>query len=83
MSTIDRQVGAFEAKSKLSELLRETERGSSFVIMRRGKAVARLVPVENQLGVAGCEELSAEFRRLRAGITGTVSTRELIAEGRR
>ena len=35
------EVSAFEAKTRLSELLRETERGRSFVIRRRGKAVAR------------------------------------------
>ena len=36
------EVSAFEAKTRLSELLRETEHGRSFVIRRRGKAVARL-----------------------------------------
>ena len=30
-------VNTHEAKTRLSELLRETERGSSFVILRRGK----------------------------------------------
>lgn len=39
------EIGAFEAKTRLSELLRETQRGKSFVIRRRGKAVARLVPL--------------------------------------
>ena len=32
-------VGAFEAKTRLSELLREVERGASFMIQRRGKTV--------------------------------------------
>ncbi len=38
------KIGAFEAKTRLSELLRETESGCSFVIHRRGRPVARLVP---------------------------------------
>jgi len=39
-----RQVGAFEAKNKLSELLDLAERGEEIVITRHGKEVARLVP---------------------------------------
>jgi prevent-host-death family protein len=35
-------VGAFEAKTKLSELLTRVEGGEDIVITRRGKAVARL-----------------------------------------
>jgi prevent-host-death family protein len=37
-------VGAFEAKTKLSELLDRVERGEEIVITRRGKPAARLVP---------------------------------------
>lgn len=32
------EVSAFQAKTRLSELLRETERGRSFVIRRRGRS---------------------------------------------
>lgn len=39
-----REIGAFEAKNKLSSLLDEVERGEEVVITRRGKPVARLVP---------------------------------------
>ena len=35
-------VGAFEAKTKLSELLDRVERGEEVLITRRGKPVARL-----------------------------------------
>ena len=41
-----REVGAFEAKTHLSELLAEVEGGTSVTITRRGKAVAQLVPVQ-------------------------------------
>ena len=36
-------VGAFEAKTKLSELLDAVERGEEVTITRRGEPVARLV----------------------------------------
>ena len=39
-----REVGAFEAKNKLGQLLDLVERGEEIMITRYGKAVARLVP---------------------------------------
>ena len=39
-----REVGAFEAKNKLGQLLDLVERGEEIVITRHGKQVARLVP---------------------------------------
>ena len=39
-----REVGAFEAKNKLSALLDQVERGSEIVITCRGRPVAKLVP---------------------------------------
>ena len=41
-----KEVGAFEAKNKLSALLEEVERGGEVVITRRGKPVAKLVPID-------------------------------------
>jgi prevent-host-death family protein len=39
-----REVGAFEAKNKLGQLLDLVERGEEIVITRHGRQVARLVP---------------------------------------
>jgi prevent-host-death family protein len=39
-----KEVGAFEAKNKLGQLLDLVERGEEVTITRHGKAVARLVP---------------------------------------
>lgn len=38
------EVGAFEAKNKLSALLDRVEQGEEVVITRHGRPVARLVP---------------------------------------
>lgn len=40
-----RQVGAQEAKTQLSRLLREVAAGSEIVIARRGVPIAKLVPL--------------------------------------
>jgi prevent-host-death family protein len=42
------QVGAFEAKTHLPELLRQVRDGMSFTITQRGVAVADLVPTGTQ-----------------------------------
>ena len=39
------EVGVHDAKTRLSELLREVEAGGQVVVTRGGRAVARLVPV--------------------------------------
>ena len=38
-------VGSFDAKTNFSALLERVERGEQIVITRRGKPVARLMPI--------------------------------------
>jgi len=80
-----KEIGAFEAKTHLSALLRETERGQSFVILRRGKPVARLLPPEFPDQAFDKEALLEGFRKIRERVArdGPVNVRELIEEGRR
>jgi prevent-host-death family protein len=77
-------VGVLEAKTRLAELLRQTESGKSFVIHRRGKPVARLVPpTHDQDKARDLSSLSKAFRSVRAGIRRTLKVRKLIEAGRR
>jgi len=76
-----KHVGAFDAKTHLSELLREAERGNSVVIRRRGRAVARLVPAAEE--AAAPSALAEAFRAVRKRIGGKFDVRLLIDEGRR
>lgn len=39
-------VGLFDAKTRLSELVRDAESGTTTTILRNGKPVARIVPIE-------------------------------------
>ena len=57
-----REVGAFEAKNKLSQLLDEVERGEEITITRHGKEVARLVLARQGFNR---EEARAALRRIR------------------
>jgi prevent-host-death family protein len=58
-------VGAFEAKTKLSELLDLVERGEARTITRRGTPVARLVPVAGELEAQRVRALVADIRETR------------------
>jgi prevent-host-death family protein len=56
------EIGAFEAKNKLSALLDLVERGEEVTITRHGKPVARLVPPR---GRPSREEARAAAERIR------------------
>ena len=77
------RVNAFEAKTRLSELLRETERGASYIICRRGKEVARLTPPVKETEEINLKEVLSSFLQIREQISDKVNIRELIEEGRR
>jgi prevent-host-death family protein len=42
------EIGSYEAKTKLPELLRLVQTGKRFTITTRGKAVADLIPSESR-----------------------------------
>jgi prevent-host-death family protein len=77
------KMNAFDAKTRLSELLRETEQGASYIILRRGKEVARLIPPVKENKKMNYRELIASFHEIRQRISGRVKIRELVEEGRR
>jgi prevent-host-death family protein len=77
-----KQVGVYEAKTHLPQLLDEVERGASVTITRHGRPVARLVPVRGRKrSVSEAIEAIEEFRK--GHTLGGLTTRELIEEGRR
>jgi prevent-host-death family protein len=73
------EIGVFEAKNKLSELLDRAERGEEVVITRRGKPVAKLVPAdavsnnvtrtpeEQERSRRAAERIRARAKRLNLG----------------
>lgn len=77
------EIDSFEAKTRLAELLRETEKGRSFVIRRRGKIVAHLVPPGDDDDEPDFAELLEEFRKILKAVGPGLSIRDLIEEGRR
>jgi prevent-host-death family protein len=77
------EVGAFEAKTHLSQLLDQVERGETITITRHGRPVARLIPIAGSSRDERGRAI-AELKELRAGQTlGGIPVRELIDQGRR
>ena len=77
------EVGACQARTHLSHLLDQVERGETIIITRHRKPVARLTPLEASSG-DDRRQVVAQLKELREGQTlGGLSLRELIDEGRR
>lgn len=77
-------VGAYEAKTHLSELLEKVEAGEEITITRHGAPVAKLVPVKKR---ASADERIAAIRRIQE-LSSSLSLngqkiKDLIREGRR
>ena len=85
MQTVERTVGAYEAKTKLPQLLEEVAKGKTITITKHGIAVAMLVPYakakrpDPKEAVEALRKWQAEHRLSLGGLT----IRELIEEGRR
>jgi len=83
---MNKPVGAFEAKTHFSELLERAEHGEEIVITRRGKPVARLMPMTEVKREDPRKIL--ERMRKRAKTTGIKSFdwnewKKYVEEGRR
>jgi prevent-host-death family protein len=78
-------VGIFEAKTKLSEMIRKAELGERITITVRGVPKAQLVPMPQEEPQRSREEIEAAYQRLmHPRITG-ISHEEIraaIEEGR-
>jgi prevent-host-death family protein len=88
MSATFATFGAFEAKTKFSELLERVSRGEEITITRHEKPIARLVPIQGSsfrdIGEAflQMEEIRRRTQR-KSAPRGNLSYRQLIEEGRR
>jgi prevent-host-death family protein len=79
-----KEIGAFEAKTKLGQLLDWVEAGEEVVITRRGKAVAKLVPLDAPgIDRDRARNAARGLRVMRKGVTlGGLKIKDLISEGR-
>lgn len=77
------EIGAYDAKTRLSELLKQVQAGESFLITKHHIPIARLVPSEIE-EKKPLEEVFQELLHFRKGKSlGDLSLKDLIEEGRR
>ena len=77
------QVGSYEAKTKLPELLRGIQAGNRYTITLRGEAVADLVPAESNKdsdAVAAVDDMLTLMQARQP--VGGINLKALINEGR-
>jgi len=78
-----KEIGAFEAKNRLGQLLDWVEAGEEVVITRRGKVVARMLPPSMAFDRERGRRAAARIREMRKGVTlGRLSMKDLVNEGR-
>lgn len=78
------EIGSYDAKTKLPELLREVQAGQRFTITLRGKPVAELAPPARVIGATEVQEAIAAMRAFpRIKGLPDSDVQQWIAEGRR
>jgi len=79
------QIGVFEAKTHFSKLLEKIEQGNDFIVTKRGKTVARIIPFEKEPEMTFKEAVDqlVEMRKLYRGKPGSFDIRAAIEEGRK
>lgn len=80
---MDLEIGSYEAKTKLPELLRGVQAGNRYTITLRGEPVADLIPPESNKGgdaVAAAEQMRQLM--LSAAPIKRIDLKALINEGR-
>lgn len=79
-----REIGAFEAKSKLGTLLDWVASGEEVLITRHGKAIARLVPATPTFDRAKARMAARGLLEASRGVKlgGRIKIKDLVNEGR-
>jgi prevent-host-death family protein len=79
-----KRIGAFEAKTRLGQLLNLVEAGEEVVITRHGKPVAKLVPAQVGHDRQKARRVADQLLEAGRGVTlGGLNIKDLINEGRR
>ena len=78
------EIGVFEAKTHFSQVMEKVANGSDYIVTRRGKPVAKIIPIQQEQEMSREEviEQFREFRKLYRGKPGSFNIREAIDEGR-
>lgn len=71
-------IGAFDAKTRLSELLDRVAKGETFQITKHGRPVGKLVPPDSTRDPKAMAEAVSRLKKFRGTFKG-MSVAELVA----
>ncbi len=77
-----REIGAYEVKTHLSQLLDDVAKGETITITKHGQPVAKLVPAGGARRRPP-QQVTAELRSFRQGVSFGGSLQAALREGRR
>jgi prevent-host-death family protein len=82
---LNQQIGAFEAKTHFSQIIDKVEHGADYIVTRRGKPVAKIIPIEQKPEMTRKEafEKLMEMRKHYRGKPGSFNIRKAIEDGRK
>jgi prevent-host-death family protein len=76
------EIGAFEAKTRFSEILRKVDAGERFSVTRRGRTIAQIIPPEPEIKPVPEDVIQRLMNPAISGISGD-TVLEWIREGRK
>ena len=77
-------IGAFEAKTHLSTLLEQVEKGEQVIITKHGRPVAKLVPATKTIDNEGIRQAILELKEFSKNINlNGLDWKELRDEGKK
>lgn len=79
----NKTMGSFEAKTHLSTLIDDVQKGNEFIITRRGKPVAKLIPYTDYESDQKITDILLQFDVIRESVKGKVNIKTYIKEGRK
>jgi prevent-host-death family protein len=83
MKIKSKSIGSFDAKTHLSRVLDDVQRGYEYVITKRGRPVARLTRFTENTRVPEMKDLLRQFDEIYQSVKGTVRIKAFIKEGRK
>jgi prevent-host-death family protein len=83
MKRANKIIGSFEAKTHLSGLIDEVQSGAEYIITKRGKPVARLIPYRIADESSTLSEIIDSFDEIRKSVHGSTDIKSYINEGRK
>ena len=83
MKTKGKSIGSFDAKTHLSALIDDVQKGMEYTITKRGRPVAKIIPYKDSAQDMKISDIILQFDLIRKSVKGKVDIKEFITEGRK